>query len=61
MEQNFNERRFTDAFIAHTKKNVEAAGQKWPAAAEDQIRNAAPNRWRDIVTILRGAQVQVPK
>lgn len=61
LEQNFNEKRFTDAFIAHTKKNVEAAGQKWSPQAEDQIRKAAPNRWRDIVTVLRGSGVEPPR
>lgn len=61
VEQNFNEKRFTEAFIAHTKKNVEAAGQNWPPQAEQQIRQVAPNRWRDIALILRGAGVAVPQ
>ncbi len=60
-EQNLNESRFTEAFIGLTKKNVEAAGQKWPQDADAAIRTAAPNRWRDIVTILRGAGVPVPQ
>lgn len=60
-EQNFNQARFADAFVAHTKKNVEAAGQKWPQEADAAVRKAAPNRWRDIVTILKGAGLPVPQ
>ena len=61
VEQKFNESRFTDAFIGHTKKNVEAAGQQWPRQAEDMIRKASPNRWRDIVKIIAGAGLPVPQ
>ena len=46
VEQNLNASRFADAFVAHTKKNVEAAGQKWSKDAEGLIRRAAPNRGR---------------
>jgi hypothetical protein len=61
VEQNLNEARFTEAFLGHTKKNVEAAKQQWSKQADDMIRAATPNRWRDIVKILHGAGVPVPR
>jgi len=61
VEQKLNESRYTDAFIGHTKKNMEGAGQKWSKPAEDVIRQVAPNRWRDIAQILRGAGVPIPQ
>jgi hypothetical protein len=61
VEQRFNESRFTQAFLNHTKKNVEGAGQKWPKEGDDMIKKVSPNRWRDILTVLRGAGVPVPQ
>lgn len=61
VEQKFNEPRFTDAFLGHTKKNVEGAGRQWSKAAEDMIRKVSPNRWRDIVKVLQGAGLPVPQ
>ena len=58
VEQKFNQARFTDAFAAHTKKNIEAAGQQWSRQAEDVIRKVSPNRWQDIVKVLAGAGMQ---
>lgn len=61
VEQRLSEARFADAFVGHTRKNVEAAGQPWSRAAEDTIRKVSPNRWRDIVAVLRGAGLAVPQ
>jgi hypothetical protein len=61
VEQKFDQARFTDAFLSHTKKNVEAAGQPWPKQAEEMIRKVSPNRWRDIGKILQGAGLPVPQ
>lgn len=61
VEQKFNEARFTDAFLGHTRKNVEAAGQPWSKPAEEMLRKISPNRWRDIVKVLSGAGVAVPQ
>jgi hypothetical protein len=61
VEQKFNEARFTDAFVGHTRKNVEAAGQQWSRPVEDTLRKASPNRWRDVAKVLRGAGVAVPQ
>ena len=61
VDQKFNQKTFTDAFVGHTRKNVEAAGQKWSSQAEDMIRKASPNRWNDIAKILKGAGLPVPQ
>jgi hypothetical protein len=61
VEQNFNQQSFTEAFIGHTRKNVESAGQKWSKDAEAVIRKVSPNRWQDITRILRGAGLRVPQ
>ena len=61
VEQNLNESRFTQAFLGHTKKNVEAAGQQWPKDGDATVRKVAPNRWRDIAKILSGAGLPVPQ
>jgi hypothetical protein len=61
VEQNYNESRFTDAFVGHTRKNVEGAGQKWSKDAEAVIRKISPNRWQDITKILRGAGLPLPQ
>jgi hypothetical protein len=61
VEQRLNESRFTEAFLGHTKKNVEAAGQPWSKPAEDMIRKVSPNRWRDILKVLQGAGLPVPQ
>jgi uncharacterized coiled-coil protein SlyX len=61
VEQKLNQQRFTEAFLGHTKKNVEAAGQQWSKPAEDMIRKVSPNRWRDIARILQGAGLPVPQ
>jgi hypothetical protein len=60
-EQRFNEKRFGEAFLGHTKKNVEAAGQKWSKQIEDVVRQRTPNRWQDIVQVLTAAGAAVPK
>jgi hypothetical protein len=46
---------FEKAFVAHTRKNVEAAGQSWSKRAEEVVANAAKHRWTDITEILRVA------
>lgn len=56
-QEKFDQSTFGDAFVNHTKKNVEAAGQKWSKAIEDQIRRVVPNRWNDISQILKLAAV----
>ena len=61
VEQKFNEKGFTEAFVGHTKKNIEAAGQQWSRPAEEMVRKVSPNRWRDIVKVLQGAGLPLPR
>ena len=61
VDQKFDDKKFGEAFLGHTKKNVEAAGQKWTRQIEDVVRQRTPNRWQDIVQILKGAGVAVPR
>lgn len=53
VQEKFDQSKFADAFVNHTKKNVEAAGQRWSSQIEAAIRQAAPNRWNDIAQILK--------
>ncbi len=61
VEQNFNGSRFSDSLVDYTKKHAQAAGVKWSSQSEAQIRSAAPNRWRDVVSILSGAGIALPQ
>ena len=61
VEQKFTDQKFAEAFLGHTKKNVEAAGQKWTKQIEDVVRQRTPNRWQDIVQILKTAGAPVPQ
>ncbi len=61
IEQKLNDRRFSDALVDYTKKHAQAAGMKWSPQSEAQIRAAAPNRWRDITSILRDAGMVAPQ
>ena len=54
-EEDFDESAFTDAFVDHTRKQVEDAGQAWSAQFDSSLRNAAPNRWNDIQRVLNEA------
>jgi hypothetical protein len=60
IEQGFDHDRFLEAFLEHTKKNVEAAGQRWTDAIADVVRRSAEGRWNDITKILGEAGVEIP-
>jgi len=51
-EEGFDQPGFTDAFVEHTKKQVEDAGQQWSPQSDATLRSAAPNRWGDIQRII---------
>ena len=55
VERNLDQQRFADAFVTYTRKQVERAGRQWNGDAERQVRQAAPNRWRDISQVLAAA------
>lgn len=55
-EQRLDEQAFTKRFIEHARKNLEGAGRPWSRELEGAIRAIAPNRWRDVTTVLRTAR-----
>ena len=54
-EQRFTQSTFTTALVQHTRKNVEAGGDRWRREYETEIRELAPNRWSDIQRVLSEA------
>ena len=47
---------FGDAFLEHTRKNFETAGQAWSSEVEDLVQSLVPNRWQDIAAIIEEAR-----
>ena len=54
-EQAFDERRFGDAFVQHTRKNAEQAGRQWTDAFETAARSLVPWRWKAVQFALQEA------
>lgn len=54
-EEELEQDSFTDAFVDHTRKQVEAAGNSWTDQFDDVLRGAAPARWQNITRILEAA------
>lgn len=54
-EQNLNQSRFGDAFVAHTRRNAEAAGRQWTPAFEQAARRLVPGRWQAVQRVLQTA------
>ena len=54
-EQLFDERRFADAFVQHTRKNAEQAGRQWTDAFDKAARSLVPGRWRAVQFALNEA------
>jgi hypothetical protein len=52
VREGFDEGEFTNALVAHTRRNATAAGATWTPAIERAVRGAAPNRWRDVSAII---------
>lgn len=55
VEDDLDESRFTEAFLEHTKKNLEEGGIEWSGEIERQVRALIPNRWKDVMGILADA------
>jgi hypothetical protein len=53
--EKWNLPQFAEKFWEHTAKNLRAAGQPVTKNAEEIVRSAAPNRWRDVQQILQAA------
>jgi hypothetical protein len=56
-EQQFTEQTFTQAFIDHSRQNIEGAGRRWTPALDAALRKLAPGRWRDIRRVFRLARL----
>jgi hypothetical protein len=54
-ERGYDQAGFTDAFVEHTRLNVEAAGYEWTPDIEQQVRELAPNRYQDVANVLTAA------
>ncbi|MGD8330002.1 MAG: hypothetical protein PVJ49_11255 [Acidobacteriota bacterium] len=57
-QEGFDEEAFTDNFIEHTRKQVEAAGNQWTSQFDEVLRGVAPERWENITRILEAAEGQ---
>ena len=49
---------FEEAFLEHTQKNFETAGQPWTEEIEGLVKSLVPNRWQDVTRILDEARAQ---
>ena len=58
-ERSYDEAAFTEAFVAHTRNNIDAAGFEWTAEVEAQVRGWAPNRFQDLTNLLTAAGLAV--
>lgn len=57
-QEGFDEETFTDNFVEHTRKQVEAAGNQWTEQFDEVLRGVAPARWDNITRILEAAAGQ---
>ncbi|MBI1874548.1 MAG: hypothetical protein HYS05_11800 [Acidobacteria bacterium] len=48
----WDETTFVEKFVARTHETARQLKQTWTRALEDRVREAAPNRWRDIRAVL---------
>lgn len=53
--EGFDRSDYEEAFVEHTRKNVEAAGQAWTPEIEAAVRSLVPDRWADIQAVLEEA------
>jgi hypothetical protein len=55
VQENLDQGSFGEAFLEHTRKNFEIAGQPWTGEVEELVKSLVPNRWQDIARIVEGA------
>jgi hypothetical protein len=58
--ERFDPAQFADAFVATTRRTLEAAGEAWTAELEQAVRDLAPNRWTDVQAVLRESERAQP-
>jgi hypothetical protein len=54
-EQGFDEKSYGRAFVAHSRKNVEAAGHKWTRELERAFAGLGTGQWQAVQMVLRDA------
>ena len=54
-ERSLTGEQFGEAFLEHTRRNVEGSGQAWTRDIEEAVRSLVPNRWRDVQKVLAQA------
>jgi hypothetical protein len=59
LQENLDADGYGRAFLEHTRKNFETAGQPWTPEVEDLVKGLVPNRWRDIVSVLEEVSKEV--
>lgn len=55
-ERSLTGEQFEDAFLAHTRSNVEGSGETWTRDIEEAVRSLVPNRWSDVQKVLAQAK-----
>ena len=56
VQENLDAGSFGEAFLEHTRKNFETAGQPWTEEVEELVQGLVPNRWQDIARIVEEAR-----
>ncbi|HKM90533.1 MAG TPA: DUF11 domain-containing protein [Candidatus Acidoferrales bacterium] len=54
--EDWDQQKFSQQFLEHTKKNAQAMNLKWTQQMEQAVLGLAPGRWRDISQVLDAAQ-----
>ena len=59
-ERGYDEARFTEEFVGHTRSNLETRDVVWTPEIEALVGALAPNRWRDVSNVLTAAGFAAP-
>ncbi len=49
-------KKFSEAFVDRTKKNIVGMKQNWTKEMESAVRQAIPGRWHDVSQVLQQAE-----
>lgn len=55
LAEGFDRPGFEEAFVEHTRKNVEESGRAWNEEMERAVRQLVPGRWADVNKVLEEA------
>ena len=54
--ENWDQQKFTEMFLEHTKKNAQAMNVTWTQQMDQAVRTLAPGRWQDVSQVLETAR-----